>query len=170
MGTITGSGANGWQLRLDYEVTGQSAASNTSTVRLTLSVYDGTGYSRNETPQEAYYILQGEKVWSPYYYSATGWYTLGSRSITVQHNEDGSASVYLSGEWCCGFESQYTPYSLTAAGYAALPTIPRASEVTAPGGVLGQEVLITVSRRSSAFTHSLYASLGTGWHRVWRQD
>ena len=35
MGTITGSGANGWQLRLDYEVTGQSAASNTSTVRLT---------------------------------------------------------------------------------------------------------------------------------------
>lgn len=163
MGTITGSGANGWQLRLDYEVTGQSAASNTSTVRLTLSVYDGTGYSRNETPQEAYYILQGEKVWSPYYYSATGWYTLGSRSITVQHDEDGSASAYLSGEWCCGFESQYTPYSLTAAGYAALPTIPRASEVTAPGGVLGQEVLITVSRRSSAFTHSLYASHGTGW-------
>ena len=163
MGTMTGSGANGWQLRLDYEVTGQSTADNTSTLRLTLSVYDGTGYSRNETAGEAYYVLQGEKVWAPYYYSATGWYTLGSRSITVQHAEDGSASVYLSGEWCCGFESQYTPYRLTAAGYAALPTIPRASEVTAPGGVLGQAVAITISRRSSAFTHSLYADLGSGW-------
>ena len=102
MASIYSSKSRGWQLRLDWAITGQSINDNTSTINLDLWVYDGTGYSQNETAYEAYYILQGEKRWNPYNYSTTGWYKLGSKSITVGHNADGTGSVTLSAEWDCG--------------------------------------------------------------------
>ena len=68
MPSIYGSKSKGWQLRLDYTVKSQSIENNTSALDLTLYVYDGTGYSQNESANEAYYILQGTKTWNPYNY------------------------------------------------------------------------------------------------------
>lgn len=62
MPSIYGSKSKGWQLRLDYTVKSQSIENNTSALDLTLYVYDGTGYSQNESANEAYYILQGTKL------------------------------------------------------------------------------------------------------------
>ena len=85
-------------------------------------MYDGTGYSQNESANEAYYILQGTKTWNPYNYPSTGWYKLGVKSITVTHSGDGTGKVTLSGEWDCGFDSAYTPRHLTVSGSVTLPT------------------------------------------------
>ena len=161
MASIYSSTNRGWQLRLDWAITGQSINDNTSTINLDLWVYDGTGYSQNETAYEAYYILQGEKRWNPYNYSTTGWYKLGSKSITVSHNADGTGSVTLSAEWDCGWDSAYTPRHLALSETVTLTTIPRASSVSASGNTLGQAVVITISRASSSFTHKLYYSCGS---------
>ena len=161
MASIYSSKSRGWQLRLDWSITGQSINDNTSTINLDLWVYDGTGYSQNETAYEAYYILQGEKRWNPYNYSTTGWYKLGSKSITVGHNADGTGSVTLSAEWDCGWDSAYTPRHLALSETVTLTTIPRASSVSASGDTLGQPVAITISRASSSFTHKLYYSCGS---------
>ena len=161
MASIYSSKSRGWQLRLDWAITGQSINDNTSTINLDLWVYDGTGYSQNETAYEAYYILQGEKRWNPYNYSTTGWYKLGSKSITVSHNADGTGSVTLSAEWDCGWDSAYTPRHLALSETVTLTTIPRASSVSASGDTLGQAVAITISRASSSFTHRLYYSCGS---------
>ena len=161
MASIYSSKSRGWQLRLDWAITGQSINDNASTINLDLWVYDGTGYSQNETAYEAYYILQGEKRWNPYNYSTTGWYKLGSKSITVSHNADGTGSVTLSAEWDCGWDSAYTPRHLALSETVTLTTIPRASSVSAIGDTLGQAVAITISRASSSFTHRLYYSCGS---------
>lgn len=155
------SGTNrGWQLRLDWSITGQSINDNTSTLSLDLWVYDGTGYSQNQDANEAYYIIQGEKRWNPYNYSTTGWYKLGSKSITVNHNADGTGSVTLSAEWDCGWDSSYTPRHLSLSETVTLTTIPRASSVSISGDTLGKAVAISISRASSGFTHKLYYSCG----------
>lgn len=161
MASIYSSKSRGWQLRLDWAITGQSINDNTSTINLDLWVYDGTGYSQNETAYEAYYILQGEKRWNPYNYSTTGWYKLGSKSITVGHNADGTGSVTLSAEWDCGWDSSYTPRHLSLSQTVTLTTIPRASTVKASGNILGEAVAITITRASSGFTHKLYYTCGS---------
>ena len=167
MASIYSSTNKGWQLRLDWSITGQSINDNTSTLSLDLWVYDGTGYSQNQDANQAYYILQGEKRWNPYNYSTTGWYKLGSKSITVSHNADGTGSVTLSAEWDCGFTSSYTPRHLALSETVTLTTIPRASSVSASGDTLGQAVAITISRASSSFTHILYYSCGSiSWAKI----
>ena len=161
MASIYSSKSRGWQLRLDWAITGQSINDNTSTINLDLWVYDGTGYSQNETAYEAYYILQGEKRWNPYNYSTTGWYKLGSKSITVGHNADGTGSVTLSAEWDCGWDSAYTPRHLSLADTVTLTTIPRASTASATGDTLGEPIAITINRASDSFTHKLYYTCGS---------
>lgn len=160
MASIYGSTNKGWRLRLDWSITGQSIANNTSTLSLALWIYDGSGYSQNESSGEAYYILQGSKNWSPYNYSSTGWYKLGSRSITVSHNADGTKSLALTAEWDCGFDSAYTPRHLSLSETVTLTTIPRASTATVSGDTLGTALSITIKRASSGFTHRLYYTCG----------
>ena len=161
MASIYSSTNKGWRLRLDWSVTGQSIADNKSTLSLDLWVYDGTGYSQNESSGEAYYIIQGEKRWNPYNYSSTGWYKLGSKTITVSHNADGTKSIALTAEWDCGFDSAYTPRHLSLSETVTLTTIPRASTATTSGSTLGKTLTITIKRASSSFTHKLYYTCGS---------
>lgn len=161
MASIYSSTTKGWRLRLDWSITGQSIADNKSTLSLDLWVYDGTGYSQNESSGEAYYILQGEKRWNPYNYSSTGWYKLGSKTITVSHNADGTKSIALTAEWDCGFDSSYTPRHLSLSETVTLTTIPRASTATTSGSTLGKTLTITIKRASSSFTHKLYYTCGS---------
>lgn len=161
MASIYSAESKKWKLRLDWEVTGRNIAKNTSTISLNLWVYDGSGSSWNETANEAYYTIQGEKRWNPYRYSAKGWYKLGSKSITVSHSADGTKSLTLTAEWDCGFTSDYTPRHLSISKSVTLPTIPRASTASASGNTLGEEVKITITRASSGFTHKLYYTCGT---------
>ena len=161
MASIYSSTNKGWRLRLDWSITGQSIADNKSTLSLDLWVYDGTGYSQNESSGEAYYVIQGEKRWNPYNYSSTGWYKLGSKTITVSHNADGTKSIALTAEWDCGFDSSYTPRHLSLSETVTLTTIPRASTATTSGSTLGKILTITIKRASSSFTHKLYYTCGS---------
>lgn len=160
MASIYGSkSSTGWQLRLDYSVS-QSIADNKSTLSLTLYIYDGTGESYNMDANSCYYTLQGTKVYNPYRYNSRGWYKLGSKSITVAHNNMGKGSVVLSADWHSGFTSSYTPSSLTVSGTVNLPDIPRASSVSA-SLTLGSAGTITVNRAVNTFTHTIKLKCGS---------
>lgn len=159
MPSIYGDYSRDWRLRLDYSVS-QNITANTSTISMTLYVYDGTGYSQNESSGEAYYIIQGEKRWSPYYYGSTGWYTLGSKTITIKHNADGTGRVTLSGEWDCGFDSSYTPRHLTVSGTVTLPTIPRVSSLSFGKFTMGRSGRISIRRESGSFRETLTYTFG----------
>lgn len=160
MASIYGGKSNGWQLRLDYS-SAQNQAKNQSTITLDLWIYDGTGYSQNESSNEAYYILQGTKVWHPYYYSSTGWYKLGSRTITVDHNSDGSKTVTLSASWNCGFDSAYTPRTLSVSGSVTLPTIPRAATLSYGAMTMGAAATIKITPPVSGATSTITYKFGS---------
>lgn len=160
MASIYGGKSNGWQLRLDYS-SAQNQAKNQSTITLDLWIYDGTGYSQNESSNEAYYILQGTKVWHPYYYSSTGWYKLGSRTITVDHNSDGSKTVTLSASWDCGFDSAYTPRTLSVSGSVTLPTIPRAATLSYGSMTMGTAATIKITPPVSGATSTITYKFGS---------
>nr|DAQ72434.1 MAG TPA: protein of unknown function DUF859 [Caudoviricetes sp.] len=160
MASIYGGKSNGWQLRLDYS-SAQNQAKNQSTITLDLWIYDGTGYSQNESSNEAYYILQGTKVWHPYYYSSTGWYKLGSRTITVDHNSDGSKTVTLSASWDCGFSSSYTPRTLSVSGSVTLPTIPRAATLSYGAMTMGTAATIKITPPVSGATSTITYKFGS---------
>lgn len=160
MASIYGGKSNGWQLRLDYS-SAQNQAKNQSTITLDLWIYDGTGYSQNESSNEAYYILQGTKVWHPYYYSSTGWYKLGSKTITVDHNSDGSKTVTLSASWDCGFDSTYTPRTLSVSGSVTLPTIPRAATLSYGSMTMGTAANIKITPPVSGATSTITYKFGS---------
>lgn len=161
MASIYGAvSATGWRLRLDYSVS-QSAEENESRLSLTLYIYNGTGLSYNQESGSCRYVLQGSSVWHPYRYEKKGWYKLGSGSCTAAHRADGSGSVKLSAAWYSGFESQWTPESLSLSGTVTLPTIPRASQVRAGAMTLGKAGTIRIQRADESFTHELRYQLGS---------
>ena len=161
MGELYGSKSTyGWQLRLRYTIQ-QSRSNNRSTIALSLQIYDGTGESYNQAANSCYYVLQGTKVYHPYSYTAKGWYDLGTKTITVDHDAKGEATVTLSAEWHSGFASQWTPASLSVSGKVTLPTIPRASSLAVPSMTLGSPATLTVTKADSSYTHRITYAWGT---------
>lgn len=161
MGELYGAQSTyGWRLRLGYTIQ-QSLTNNRSTIALALQIYDGTGESYNQAANSCYYVLQGSKVYHPYSYKAKGWYDLGTKTITVDHDSKGEASVTLSAEWHSGFTSQWTPSSLTVSGKVTLPTIPRASSLAVPAMTLGSPATLTVTKADSSYTHRITYAWGT---------
>lgn len=161
MGELYGSKSTyGWQLWLGYTIQ-QSRSNNRSTIALSLQIYDGTGESYNQAANSCYYVLQGSKVYHPYSYTAKGWYDLGTKTITVDHDAKGEATVTLSAEWHSGFTSQWTPASLSVSGKVTLPTIPRASSLAVPSMTLGSPVTLTVTKADSSYTHRITYAWGT---------
>lgn len=161
MGELYGSKSTyGWQLWLGYTIQ-QSRSNNRSTIALSLQIYDGTGESYNQAANGCYYVLQGTKVYHPYSYTAKGWYDLGTKTITVDHDANGEATVTLSAEWHSGFTSQWTPASLSVSGKVTLPTIPRASSLAVPSMALGSPATLTVTKADNSYTHRITYAWGT---------
>lgn len=161
MGELYGAQSTyGWRLLLGYTIQ-QSRTNNRSTIALALQIYDSTGESYNQAANSCFYVLQGSKVYHPYSYKAKGWYDLGTKTITVDHDSKGEASVTLSAEWHSGFTSQWTPASLSVSGKVTLPTIPRASSLAVPSMTLGSPATLTVTKADSSYTHRITYAWGT---------
>ena len=154
-----GASGNGWKLRLDYTVT-QDRAANTSSLRLRLYLYANTTGSYNLEKDSAYYVLQGQKVYQTYQYTAPGWYLLGERTVTVRHGADGNGSVQLGGQWVSDVESSWTPASLSVSAAVALPRILRPSVLRAAELTLGQACVLTIRAEEERYTHRVMYALG----------
>lgn len=177
MTSINGeTGKNGFKLRLDYEVTKQNTADNKSTVHMVLYLYANTTGSYNHDG-DAYWSINGKKTYYTFSYTSPAWYVLGERTEEISHNNDGTKTVTLSGEWCSAISGGWAPYSLSVSGEVTLPTIPRATVPSMGAATIGEDVTIILPRASSTFTHKLTYSFGSasgtigsdlGTSAVWR--
>ena len=155
MTSINGeTGKNGFKLRLDYEVTKQNTADNKSTVHMVLYLYANTTGSYNQDG-DAYWSINGKKTYYTFNYTSPAWYVLGERTEEIIHNNDGTKTVMLRGEWCSAISGGWAPYSLSVSGEVTLPTIPRATVPSMGTATIGEKVHISLPRASSGFTHTL---------------
>lgn len=110
--------SKGWYARLEYSYTQTTSATN---ITLTLKVYDATGSSHNNYPNEAYYIIQGSKTYQTYQFDSIGWYTIASKTVSV--TDTSATSLAVSATWCSENETTWTPYSLSVSGTITFPQI-----------------------------------------------
>lgn len=100
--------------------------------------------------------LDGTTVKSGSYAYSPGDHQLGSKEIQVTHNNDGSfpgKSVSISVD-------SYHMSGSKSGSISGIPTIPRASSVTATSACVEEATSINISRASSNFKHTLKYSFG----------
>lgn len=110
--------SKGWYARLEYSY---SQSTTATTIHLTLKVYDATGLSYNNNNNSAYYVIQGNKTYQKYSFDSAGWYTIGSKTLTVA--DTSATSLDVSAQWVSGNQTTYTPASLSVSGTVTFPQI-----------------------------------------------
>lgn len=132
----------------------QSVDNNTSnvTVKLTAKWTYGS-FNRNE--QSGYLTIDGTKYTftAPFNESATtsGSETIFTKTVNISHKSDGTKTLSCSASYTTGVSSG----TITATASKVLTTIPRKSSLTASNGTLGTAQTLTVTRKSSGFTHTI---------------
>lgn len=111
-----GASSKGWYCRLYYSYT----QTTTTNIVLTLDVYCGANSSYNNNPNSAYYTIQGTKTYKTYSFSSSGWYTIGSKTISVAASQ---TSVNVSANFCTGQSTTYTPNLISVSGTITFPSI-----------------------------------------------
>ena len=131
----------------------QNIANNTSTINWTLKTGNSSSEYYYTSVNRVKLVINGTTVYND---QSTGTMryrntTLGSGSITVSHNSDGTKSIPVYAE--AGFY-EWTPNS-SYSGTITLNTIPRASSfsLSASSVNVGSNITANISRASSNFTH-----------------
>lgn len=168
-GTITGTTSNKYiDVRIAW-TSSSNVSANTSTVTATLS-YRKSSASTSKT----YGTYSGELniagTITTFKKKVTlndddTWVEIGSDTVTITHNADGSKSISMSAS---GKISGTTLSSTTCSGTATLDTIPRATTPTTSGTLnVGSSITINTPRASSAFTHTVQYSLNNStWTNI----
>lgn len=163
-GSTTGSNGSKVDTWLEYKVTSQNVANNTSTVRVVL--YSAATFSSTtkwESASNFGYVGydNGNKQYlsTTYDFSNYAVNKFGDYTYTISHNSDGTKTVTLQGSWSTSHSSYISGGS--ASGSVTLPQIARASSVSAMNTKLGTAGTITITRQSSSFTHTLTYSFGS---------
>lgn len=139
-----------------YELLGQSIENNTSTFRLHLyfNYWGGTQVSSGYSDLK----LDGDTKQSGGYTFSPGEHWLGSKDITITHNDDGT----FPGRYVEVYAHSYIMNG-TAGGWLSAGTIARASQpscITYPNntenvGAIGGSFYIHMNRKSGSFTHTV---------------
>ena len=156
-----------WKLTVEWSAT-QSIANNTSTIKANfywvgLSQY--STISSSATKDGSISIAGDSKSFTATpALSGSQKKLLASHSHTVTHNSDGSKSLTLSASFTLGVTLGGTYYGKQdLSSTITLNTIPRTSKLTSsPSWTAGSNLPITISRASSAFTHTVKVFVGSG--------
>lgn len=161
-GTINGSCDNSrYILTCEWTSTANTSA-NTSSV--TAKVYlNGNGYTTSSSYWSC--VINGTTVTSNKSANIGGKTLLGTRTWTVNHNNDGTASVGISFSYSNGLSSSGTYTTKTGSGSATvkLDTIARGSSMSLnrSSATIGSDsVTVSISRNSSAYKHKVKLILG----------
>lgn len=165
MATINGSTNNSqWTFKLEVTEGNYDITNNTSPVTVTMYLgrassqsYVGGNWTGNITIDGSSYDLSGNIPY-PTYINGGEWYEVASYSKTVKHNNDGSKNVSVSASMS---SSYFTPSYSSASGTVSLTTIPRASGVACSSPYIGDNAIISIDKKSSAFTNTVTYKIGT---------
>lgn len=165
MATINGTSVGGMTLQIDYSYT-QNTTANTSTVTAKLQLV--SHYALYATALSGSYISVGGSKTNystsiSYGGSSTTTTVLATKTVTVSHNSNGTATCNLSGAFVMnGTYRGYSVGTMTVSSTITLPTIPRASGLTVPTSVnTGSTLSGTVSPSSTAFNHKVILKTGS---------
>ena len=161
-GTINGSCDNRrYILTCEWTSTPNTSA-NTSSI--TAKVYlNGNGYTTSSSYWSC--IINGTTVTSNKSADIGGKTLLGTRTWTVNHNDDGTASVGISFSYSNGLNSSGTYTTKTGSGSATvrLDTIARGSSMSLSrsSATIGSDsITVNITRNSSAYKHKVKLILG----------
>ena len=157
------SGVDGLYLILTYTVEQYSIESNTTPVTVSLQIHHGglqVGAGTDDC--EIHVGSQSYKWTGPDIYSSGGTEDLGSHTFTVTHNADGTWSGEIGASYRLGIIYGSHGYVGTIQGgqTITLPTIPRASSISATDANIESKTTIVVGRKSPSFTHTIQYSFG----------
>lgn len=176
MASIYGEYSKYTRLRIDYTIS-QSIENNTSTINMNMYA-ERTKASHQWVNSGSYYNMTNKANTAFSYDWASDSYELhiGSSSVTVNHNDDGTGSTTLSGYWnTYRTGSSYIPTELSVSATISLPTIARKSIVTlnkssvtlGTSAAPDRTVTINTNRASESFTHALYWQINNGsWNTI----
>lgn len=173
-GTISKNiGKNGvYTLWIDWARNSKSDANNTSNITVTLKARRNDGYpsygAYNNYGNNTIRLTVGGSVKvnntaaNIDLRTSTG-VTLATWTGDVAHNTDGTLNLSLEGYF---YFNSSAASSLPKGGYtvngtASLDTIPRKSSVTCTDANVGSSAVITISRASSSFRHTITYSFGS---------
>lgn len=138
----------------------QSIDNNTSNVTVKVNA-SWTYGSYNKLDKPGYLTIDGTKYTftSPFNTGQTtsGSGTIFTKTVNISHNSDGAKTLACSASYTSGVSSG----TVTASASKVLTTIPRKSTLTVSNGTLGTAQTLTVTRKSSSFTHTITYVCGT---------
>ena len=164
-GTVSHPSWSSWDTRVECEVTSQSVINNTSNVTLKLQVRPNYDNGYLPYSNQGITALNGETHTNVNYDFRSKkdiWVTLHSRSISnIAHNADGTCNYSISASFNPNDSEISSITYASVSGTIALPTIPRASEITSvPDFNIEEGLSITVDKKALSFTDSLSVSVG----------
>ena len=133
---------------VDARYTSQSIANNTTTIETRLrSVASGSPWSSDYHTFECSYAntVSNHARWT------YGTETITSGGDTIQHNNDGTKSVWIQGRV---YDSAWG-WNQYFGDTCILPTIARASSVACSSPYIGDTAIITVDKKASNFTNTV---------------
>ena len=161
-GTINGSCDNKRYILTCEWTSKANTSANTSSI--TAKVYlNGNGYTTSSSYWSC--VINGTTVTSNKNASIGGKTLLGTRTWTVNHNDDGTASVGISFSYSNGLSSSGTYTTKTGSGSATvrLDTIARGSSMSLSrsSATIGSDsITVNITRNSSAYKHKVKLILG----------
>jgi len=93
--------------------------------------------------------------------TTSGTTTLYTKTINIEHNDNGSKTLYCSASYTSGVASG----TVTASSSKALTNIPRKSILSVSSGTLNTAQTLTITEKSDGFRHKIGYTCGTaaGW-------
>lgn len=158
------SGVSSLYLIVTYTVGQYDVVANTTPVSMSLSLHHA-GLSVGAGTDDCALTIGSETYkWTgpDIYSSGGGTVSLGSHKFTVPHNADGTWSGKIGASYRLNINYGGT-YIGTISGdqTITLPTIPRASTVSATDANIGSVSSIYINAKSSAFSHGLLVTFGS---------
>ena len=165
MATINGTSIGEMYLQIDYSYT-QNTTANTSTVTAKLQLVNH--YALYATALSGSYLSVGGSKTEysasiSYGGSSTTTTVLATKTVTVNHNSDGTATCNLSGTFVMnGTYRGYSVGTMSVSSTITLPTIPRSSGLTVATSVnTGSALSGTVTPSSTSFNHKVELKVGS---------
>lgn len=168
-GTITGSCDNSrYTLTAEWSAT-QNTTANTSTITVNVYLTPPSGWNTNSSMWSC--VINGTTVTSSKSANITSKTLLGSRTFTVNHNSDGTASTTISFSYSNGLSGAgtYTTHQGSGSATITLNTIARGSSFTLNRSsvTLGSDSLtLSITRNNSAYKHKIKVIIGNSAYLV----
>ena len=167
-GAIYGAYSKYTRLRIQYTVT-QDEVNAISTIEMNLYADRTKGSSQYNKTGRSYWNLTGTGNNAINYDWAASSLEmhLGYSSIQVTHNEQGDASVTLSGYWYTDrTSSSYIPTEISVSETITLQNIPRKSSISMSTADVESNARVTISGYSDSFRHSVYCYFGNTYEVI----